>query len=410
MDVIAHVIDRRRELSQMCGHGFPLVDGLYWDRPSPMLAGLLLRTLRLRASASGGSVLDLRYPSSSPRSIDETIAALKRAHKPGMWYRGQRSRRSCRYQGTIPAIDRSAVSLSRRYNPIEVILEGTVPSFFRSITRADPAQWSRFLLRPPLDNFAGPVRAILASREPRLHSLLADVLDQLLFENIRLLQLDRVVLGYDDKLLAAGTTVPHATLEMISLSQHYEYGSIMIDVTRDVDTAVWFATRDWSTGEVAGSDDGSPGVIYRFDGHRLQAMMRNHLTGPGAMPPPAVNNIGVFGLADISERFRYLGRPSAQHGGSLLGMESFLTHFLIWKSDAARAFEFDHRTVASRGTALTREDICPSADAGLDIFRPHRKFPNTPIPWEELKDSLAMLEISPERRSHFVEMRKAGVI
>ena len=59
----------------------------------------------------------------------------------------------------------------------------------------------------------------------------------------------------------------------------------MIDVTKDVECAMWFATRKWVTGEIAGSDDGSPGVIYRFDGHEIERAMRDHLTGRGATPP-----------------------------------------------------------------------------------------------------------------------------
>src|SRR4029077_4268206 len=110
-----------------------------------------------------------------------------------------------------------------------------------------------------------------------------------------------------------------------------------------------------------------------------EQMMANSLTGPGAMPPPAVQRLGVFGLADISQRFDFLARPAAQHGGSLLGMENVVTHVLIQMSQAARAFEFDHGTAADVAMALTQDDICPPADPGVGIFRPRAQFPAVPI-------------------------------
>jgi hypothetical protein len=44
---------------------------------------------------------------------------------------------------------------------------------------------------------------------------------------------------------AEGTSVLCSELELTAFSQHYEYGSTMIDVTREVDIATFFASRNW---------------------------------------------------------------------------------------------------------------------------------------------------------------------
>jgi hypothetical protein len=200
-------------------------------------------------------------------------------------------------------------------------------------------------------------------------------------------------------------------LQLISLAQHYEYRSIMIDVTKDIDCAIWFATHEWDTGELAGSADGSPGVIYRFDRAKIAELMQNHLTGPGAMPPPAITSMGIFGHADISEQFDFLKRPRAQQGGSLLGMENFLTHFLIKLYGGATVFEFDHTTVKDIQIHRTRDDICPPNDSGLDIFRPSDRFSPEPIPWMDFETALTVIQTIPaERRAHFITVRRAGAI
>jgi hypothetical protein len=40
--IIAHYLNRRRQYSALTQHGLPIIDGIYWDQPSPGVAGLFL--------------------------------------------------------------------------------------------------------------------------------------------------------------------------------------------------------------------------------------------------------------------------------------------------------------------------------------------------------------------------------
>jgi len=406
MEPSVEMAKRRGDLSRLCQNGFPIIDSLYWEHPSPKVGGWFVLQLHQADPPARGTFVDLRYPTHASRRLAQVIEVLNKEHQPNYWYRGQRVRRECVYRGTVPAIDR----FRRGLTPIEAILEALAPSAFRHITENKPANWSEFTLVPPTDYLAGPMRAIMANDEPALHHLLLQCLDWMVFEAARLALSDKVKLGYDDNLLAVGTTLARHSLDLISISQHYEYGSIMIDVSKDVDTAVWFATRDWKTGEITKSSDGSPGVIYRFDAQKIKTMMDQSVNGPGAMAPLLVQTLGVFGLADISNSFNFLGRPQAQKGGSLLGMENILTHFLIGMQRAAEVFLFDHDSVHGNEISLARGNICPPHDKGHEIFRPDRKYPATPITPDELDQFLRKMGTESADRVRLVEHRRNYVI
>ncbi len=194
-------------------------------------------------------------------------------------------------------------------NPITVQLEALIPSKFRSHTGSSPANWKTFKLAPALDYFAGPARAIFESGDRSLGELLLTVIDHMMFDVIRVSLAEKVNLGYSKDMLAPGVTTPHEMLDLISIAQHYEYRSIMVDVSSSIDAATWFATRDWSSGAVAGSRDGSPGVIYRIDADKVLGILDKHINGPGALAPASMQTVGMFGLSDISERFEFLQRP-----------------------------------------------------------------------------------------------------
>jgi hypothetical protein len=407
MDPLPDIAIKRRELEQSCQHGFPVIDNLYWDRPSPMVGGWLIINLERLDPPARGSRIDLRFPTRRSTTLAQVIATLKAEHRPGFCYRGQRKRRSCFYKGLVPAIERH----ERELTPMEVTLDALVPSAFRHLTHVNPAAWKNFKLLPPTERLAGPLRAIMASSHTGLHDRVIEALEYMAFDSIRLLMIDRAVLTYDLSLLAHGTTVAQHMLDLISVAQHYEYGSIMVDTTRDIDTAAWFATHNWSTGELAKSIDGSSGVIYRFDGQNFSTMMENHLTGAGATPPPSVQTLGVFGLADLSDTFDFLARPRAQHGGSLLGLENVVTHFMMSKMHSvAEAFPFDHSTVTGKEISLTRDDICPRDDEGVRIFCPDNKFPSHPITPVELEAFLVRIGVEESRRGRLVEWRRTSVI
>lgn len=404
--VLEQVLESRRRLERFPQLGFPIVDGIYWDSPSPGIGALFLMQLMAARQRDGIAQIDLRFPADAPRSLSAVVAQLRAEHREGFWYRGQRARRSCVYRGAVPRMEDVAPGI----NPITVQLEALIPSAFRSHTGSSPANWKTFKLAPALDYFAGPARAIFESGDRSLGELLLTAIDHMVFDVIRFSLADKVNLGYSKDLLAPGVTTPHEMLDLISIAQHYEYRSIMVDVSSSIDAATWFATRDWSSGAVAGSHDGSPGVIYRIDAHKVLGILDKHINGPGALAPEAMQTVGMFGLSDISERFELLQRPRAQEGGSLLGMENVVTHFLMHLHDAMTVFSFDHASVQGSETPLTRNDICPPGDRGDEIFRPANQFSSTPIEPCELQNFLYRMDMPADRIQHLVELRREGVL
>jgi hypothetical protein len=400
--VISEVIKKRGAFSRLSAHGFSCIDGAYFESPSEMVGGLLSLNISKAQRSGVKAVIDLRPAARAVRPLQKVMDELKAEHRAGFWYRGQRSRRDCLYRGIIPRL--------HTRHPIDVVIDAVVPSWFRRITQERPAAWRNFQIGPPLDYVAGPARAIFASRNRALGDLLLEAMQSMLFDAIRIGLSGRVNLSLGEALVAPGSNAAQPMLDVISIAQHYEYGSIMVDVSTDIDTGVWFATRDWTTGAVAGSGDGGPGAIYRIDATKVEDMMQGHISGPGSRANPTFQALGVFGVADISRRFDFLDRPRAQFGGSLLGMENFVTHFLLEMKGAIEVYQFDHASVRGSEISLGRDDICPPSDMGLEIFRPQEKFAAGPIATVELRNFLDWMDVKKERAQHLTEMRDAGII
>lgn len=404
--VLEQTLKSRRRLERFAQLGFPVVDGIYWDFPSPGIGALFLTQLMAARERDGIPRIDLRFPTETPGSLSAVVAQLRAEHREGFWYRGQQARGSCVYRGAVPRMEDVAPGI----NPITVQLEALIPSKFRSHTGSSPANWKTFKLAPALDYFAGPARAIFESGDRSLGELLLTVIDHMMFDVIRVSLAEKVNLGYSKDMLAPGVTTPHEMLDLISIAQHYEYRSIMVDVSSSIDAATWFATRDWSSGALAGSHDGSCGVIYRIDAHKILGILDKHINGSGALAPPVMQAVGMFGLSDISERFEFLQRPRAQKGGSLLGMENVVTHFLMHLHDAMTVFTFDHASVQGGETPLTRDDICPPGERGDEIFRPASQFSSKPIESAELQGFLCRMDVPADRIEHVLELRREGVL
>ncbi|MBS0522989.1 MAG: hypothetical protein JSS04_05065 [Proteobacteria bacterium] len=404
--IVAHLLNLRSQYSALAQRGFPIIDGIYWDWPSPGIGAAFLMELKASRQLHDFTVIDLRPPARPARPIRDVISELEAEHRDGYWYRGQTRRHECQYRGTVPRMENTAPGI----NPIHVLLDAVVPSTFRAYTRAKPAQWDQFHLAPPLDYIAGPCRAIFASRDRPLGELLLSAIDFMLIDAIRLGQTGKARITLAAHMLAPGSTVAKEVLDLISIAQHYEYGSLMVDVSTSIDASVWFATREWKTGKMVGGRDGSPGVIYRVDAKKIEGILDRHISGPGAMAPPASQAMGIFGLADIRHRFTFLDRPRSQHGGSLLGMENVVTHFLMHINEAIEAFPFDHSSVTGSETTYSRDTICPPSDRGVEIFRPERQYSADPLLVSELADFLTWMDVESPKAQHYLGMRKAGVI
>lgn len=400
------VASKRHAFNKLMALGFPLVDSLYLDKPSPMVAGYLAWLAEQGTKPpSGGARLDLRVKVKPIRSLRDVLSQLNVEHRPRYWYRGQRKRYECLYRGEIPRLREFRPS----FLPLEVILDAVIPSIHRAFVSKQPANWQAYELLPPLDYLAGPARAVILSDHVELRKLLIAVIDEALIFAISLGLVDRAKLTFGDHLRATGTTVPHATMDFISIAQHYEYGSAMIDVTRSTDVAAWFASRDWMTGQIASAGDGTPGVIYRFDAERISAILDAHLDGPGATPPPELAPVAIFGLADISTCFPDLKRAAAQAGGGILGMENFVMHLMMDMKGGVEAFPFRHETVRGDETSLTRHDICPPDDPGISIFRPEERVSSEPLTEAEIMTFYSAMG-DEKRGVHICRMRSSGVL
>lgn len=400
------ILARRREFNKRMLLGFPLVDSLYLDNPSPMVGGYLAWLAKQGAKpAPGGTRIDLRAKSHPVRSLREVLRHLNDEHRTGYWYRGQRKRHACLYRGEIPKL-RAALPTSM---PLEVDLDAVIPSMYRSFVAESPANWKAYELRPPLDYFAGPARAVISCDQFELRKLLLRTIDEALIYAMSLGLVGSARLTFGSHLRAAGTTVPQATLDFIAIAQHYEYGSAMTDVSKRTDVAAWFATRQWTSGQIAAAANGSPGVIYRFDAERISAILDGHLEGPGATAPAELAPVMMYGLADISSRFPGLKRPGAQAGGSILGMENLVLHLLMTMKGGIEAFPFDHQTVTGNETSLTRDDICPPDDPGIAIFKPEAPLSSSPLTEPEIMLFYSAMG-DEERGSHICRLRARRVL
>lgn len=65
--VIAALLERRAPYASSVQNGFPIVDNVYWDDPSPMVRGLFLMQLQKAKAQTGVAGLDLRPPARASR-------------------------------------------------------------------------------------------------------------------------------------------------------------------------------------------------------------------------------------------------------------------------------------------------------------------------------------------------------
>jgi len=354
--------------------GFPITDEAFFDRPSIRIVGILQALLTRKL---GGpwvhqlpDTLNLAFEATSFHSLVELKQYLIDNHQEGVWYRGQTRRRFVHYSGNV---------YQARPFGLHVVIEGLIPEFYRSITQSSPAAWQGAARRnaPPLAQSPTAVRAIMQSPDPTIRAMLSQFLRE-----ARKVQLAREIgkkvriIGIEQFLppVVPGTNLPRSQLDFISLTQHYGFGSTMLDVTKSPDVAVWFASHNWD-GTSVGSHPDNHGIIYRFNAPRIQDVVQQELLAEGKNDMPTLRNFGLFGLADISVMPPAVAaRPSAQSGGSLFGLENAFLHLLLWISNqegvTVEALTFPHRDTDVHATTLTKPDLCPVDDPALSVFTP----------------------------------------
>lgn len=397
-DHIDIIIKARERISLLCQKGFPFVDSAFFENPTVLEAGLLLRRMIPGVEPDEISQLLLHPKRIHQLKLSDLVNDLKNAHETRFWYRGQAAIRRTLYFGHVDRLAR----LEPRIGSFGAAFECLIPSAFRTFTKSKPASWKAYRNQPALEVFSGLIGCVIRSDNSELKDRLVDFL---FASQLMLIQLIQPSWHFELERNphVEGTTLFQECLDLVSLSQHYGFGSVMVDITRDIDTAVWFATRDWETGHLV-RHPGEQGVIYRFDESKIRFLVKTvfqHSTSD-------VRNFGAFGIADISSRFAGIAdRPRAQQGGSLLGMENLIVNFLLCEYGAIEIFSFDHDHVSGEETAKILEDICPPGDPGETLFVSGKSHPITA---QEFRRFLEERAVPTADINRILESFNAGVL
>lgn len=404
---------------------------------------------------SGNALLS--FPLRVFNSLRNLRAHLYDTHQPNFWYRGQNTQHVAVYEGRVDALatfdpdapnrnpmllytDRNWVALVilrrliSKSNPgafagltdglvaldppgeVRLAFDSLIPSFYRSTATTIPAHWTGSPTHdlPPLDYVSRAARAIMGA--PRGHPI-----RQLLLKFLEdvwrpaMLAAVRREGGFhvrDPKAEARAlpyTNVQQSELDLISLAQHYEYGSVMVDITQSIDVALWFAAFRWKDDSLIGSSSDDFGVVYRFDAEAIKPIIMTnfrHSEDNRSLVP----HLGLFGMADISAMDPQIAmRPRAQHGGSLLGFENSVLHLLLAGGRHVQAFAFPHRSADGSETPFRKPYLCPADDPALAVFRTNETN-EEPITPDELDRFLQESCVDDSLRNQIVHQRTLKAI
>lgn len=394
----------RRQLGALTLLGLPIVDNLFWSNPGPKLGGALAFLLKTgKVSSDSVYTVDLKPPIYSFVKLSDLRERLRTEHCEAYWYRGQRRRYETVYRGMIPKLQQAFPEI----RGIEFVLESLIPSQYRDVTMKRPADWaSARRPGPPMDYFSAPLRAILASGRHELKPLFLASVQALALDSIRLLLTEKVNMTWGGNLVAPGTNTSKALAQIISVAQHYEYGSIMVDVSRNVDVALSFATHDWASG-ARDAVPGAGGVVYRINQKALDRAIHDLLSG--GLRSSWLQSLAILGMTDIHDVGFDLKRPKLQEGGSLFGVETAAANFVIYVFRALEAFTFEDDDLDCN-TILALASLRPDDDLGLAVFDPASLKKNHPFELDELADALNRFGIESDERDRIINWRKNGIV
>lgn len=387
---------------QVQDQGLPLVDTVFWHNPGPKIGGYLAFQLQMAGCGeTGAHRVDLQPRPQRFKSLSELRQHLEREHTNKHWYRGQRRRYQALYRGVIPSLIEAGLG----FDAVEFQMESLVPSVYRSFVRSSPATWHESPpLGPPLDAFAAPLRAILRSGNEKLIEVFVQATEMIGLDTIRLLVSDRVNIGLGEKMAAPGTNVSKEIAKLISLAQHYEFNSVMVDVTRNVDIAATFASSDWESGKRAREGGG---VIYRFDALMIEKASVDMLKG--GVRSPLLGPLALLGVTDVHEIGFDLQRPVRQQGGSLFGLETAAAHFLFQMHGALEAFVFEEDDVGADDIPEMNH-LRPADDPGLAVFDMSARDQVEPLTDDEIADGLRRAGKSDKEVARTLSWRRDGIV
>ncbi len=394
--------------------GYPLVDKLYYESPSIRIGGFVAYVLKLsnsnRLNILPGRSKFCTIPFKHFESLQELANYLKQEHRVSVYYRGQTRRYQATYQGHIKALAEAFPELT----PLEITFENMVPSLFRPILIPEYPDWDNFLYPRTLDSIAPAVRAIIKCKYEPVRNLLKAYFQELIGNPEFLIRPLCAHLGaivpLPSELTAPMTNISKTLLQLISISQHYEYGSIMTDITSNVDVAAWFASHEWSSGERAVGRVEDSGVIYRFNAGNINRHMNKELENetPAA---PAISASGLLGIADISNLGDEFGlRPKRQYGGSILGTENSIVNFLFDVCEGLEVFTFPLNSTTGKETQKNKVELCPSQDPLVNVFDPMNMHLKEPIKEQELTHFLENEKFTKDEIGVILRARKMNLI
>jgi hypothetical protein len=384
----------------------------------PLLPELVQQTLRRNTVIELDPTRTQQAQPSDFPSLADLHAFLREKHTPSFRYRGQIKRYQTTYQGDVPGL----ASLGHLAGPVTIKFEGLVPSLFRPVIQSSPADWDSYTYPSKLAQVALVLRAIMRSDHPPLRSLVRDYFrDVVEYPEIfaRYAFTGHINLILPESTLARfapGTITPHTLLRLISVAQHYELGSVMVDITKEIDVAVWFATHRFASGDVVRGDHDERGVIYRFDAEVIKRFVppavevgpRDPGTFPfGSLAGPA----GLIGITDIADLDSAYGkRPKAQAGGSILGLENSTVYLQGDLRGAIEVFTFPLSTATGRETSLDKESLCPRDDPSAKILDPASAKEAGKIRDDEISKFLAVERFSKDEIEKVLARRREGAI
>ncbi len=382
--------------------GFCPLDAQYLERPSMILGGWIGWVIT--DFESGRAALNLvpgesKYVSATVHEFDSlgsAVARLVSEHIDGKYvYRGQTQRYRYRVEGIVNQLGQG-LGIE---GPLHLDLESLLPSFARRLCESGSSpliDWSSWLPISKLDPAAAAVRAVTASRDERLLSLVANACKDA-FSQSALGSLQSVLAGmsmFDDiNALVSGqaqdprlaANIPGSLAKLISLAQHYGYPTCMVDITTSPRVASWFASHQWS-GELYAPHGN--GVIYRFAPGKLVDLIAGKMFD-GRADSAQMTELGVFGHVDLfGLDVDLCPRVRAQAGGSLFGLESVVVSLLAFGFGAVELFTFPHEKTSGSESTLEVADIRPEDDALVKIFDDDHREANSILSWSELEPLL----------------------
>lgn len=383
--------------------GFPPIDRLYYENPTLRYGGLMAFFSHLYEQ--GRPHLNF-VPGCSPYAIadinrfdclSDVLTYLKSTHSIGRYYRGQSQRYTVTYSGQIEAISKEV--------PLTITFESLRPSFFRALGN-DP-DWNTFMYPKPVDTVAPILRNIARCSYDPLRTLAVNFLRQ-----CRIMALSNLVASMGGRLGGAGTVsdtnLSHLLVLMISLAQHYEIPSYMIDITHDPEIAIWFASHRWS-GEFISNREGD-GVVYCFSGDKLNESIYKELAteAPASL---AIYVASLFGLADLAELPAECGmRPIRQRGGSVFGFENSVIWQFLNSSHVSEIVTFPLQSISGKETRIDKGYICPAEDPVLQVFEPSGHLDHSILSSDELKALATQFGLRPDECEGLAKSRAMGFL